>query len=148
NGHRISKLVHLHHVGDHFGSGAHPDGSASQNQGEQHQTRKSDLPVALAENKIGVAFVPFTSGAKIKLTIHVSVRSIGAPRIAASAGPRELSEFSETGRRMFARSYAVFCAPRRLSTGWLNKQNRPPRAFSVHFLNCKLSAWVRRAGFR
>ena len=59
NGEPIAELVDLDHVRDEPAAGALPNNSSGENQAQQQQSARGDLPIALAENEIGVAFVPF-----------------------------------------------------------------------------------------
>src|SRR5208337_5280121 len=61
NGKPIAQLVDFDHVWDEPAASALPDNSGGKNQAQQEQSAGGDLPVALAENEIGVTLVPFAT---------------------------------------------------------------------------------------
>ena len=57
-GERIAELVYLHDVRNKLASCAEPDHPDGQHQSDGHHAGGGDLPVAFAEDQIGVTLVP------------------------------------------------------------------------------------------
>ena len=70
NGKPIAELVDLNHVWDEPAASALPDNSSGKDHAQQQQSSGGDLPVAFAENEIGVTFVPFATGFDVGIRVH------------------------------------------------------------------------------
>src|SRR5579885_827334 len=97
NGERVAELVDLDDVGDVAAAGREPDHPAREDQRDCEQPARCYLPVALAENQIGVSFIPFPPRFEVWIRTH---RSLAPRRRRLRASTRDsdtvrkLSEFS------------------------------------------------------
>jgi hypothetical protein len=69
---RVSQFVDFNNVWDVAAVIGEPDKPAREDQTQQPKTASGDLPVALAENEIGVSFVPFATRFEIWVALHAN----------------------------------------------------------------------------
>ncbi len=72
NRQRVSEFVDFDDVGNVAASADEPDHAAGENQREHKQPTGRYLPIAFAENKIGVTFIPFTTRFDLRICGHTT----------------------------------------------------------------------------
>ena len=100
-GQRVSELVDFDDVWDVPVPRREPDDPARENQSDNEKPASGDLPVAFAENEIGVTLIPFTSGLDVKISAHGSTctrKTLGIHRatVGFESTVKELAERSPT----------------------------------------------------
>ncbi len=69
---RVSELVDFDDVRDVAAAIAEPDDAARENQTQEQEAAGGDLPVAFAENEIGVSLVPLPARFEIWVALHTN----------------------------------------------------------------------------
>ena len=68
----VVQLVDFDDVGDVTASIADPDEARRENQAQEQEAGGGDLPVAFAEDEIGIALIPFPTRFEVGVALHAS----------------------------------------------------------------------------
>ena len=110
DGQRVSEFVDFNDVGNVAASADQPDDAAGENQREQKQPAGRYLPVAFAENEIGVTLIPLPTRFDVRICGHTDA-------------PRRLANRESVCVREFVRESSVNWPQRRPNLTKAKEQN-------------------------